>query len=107
LSDEAARQRTKTRFFIEGWLRGSVRVRSFRRLGWYLWGDENLRNKANMRDIAHCEVDAENYVNLLVATIHQSLNPASDQVMEAVKELYECINVLAQDIDDTDHFAHQ
>jgi len=81
-------------------------VRSFHRLGMYLWGDEKLRNKANIRDITHCEVDAEKYVNQLVATIHESPSPASSQVMEAVKDLYECINVLAPDIDDAGYFTN-
>jgi hypothetical protein len=107
MSDETdiTTQRTRVHLFIEGRLNGKVKVKSFKRLGGYLGRDyEHRKSYGFSSEPSLWETDAENYVNRLVAIITKTSNPSSEQVTEAVKRLYESINVLAQDIEGSNYF---
>jgi hypothetical protein len=104
MSDDAAIQRTRVKLFIEGRLRGKVTVRSFHGLGMYIWSNQTLRGKADMSSPSLMEVDAENYFNRLVGIFQNTSGSSPERVAAAAKELYEYINVLAQEIDGAEYF---
>lgn len=101
---DMATQRMRVHLFIEGRLNGKVKVRSYRRLVDYFRGAKDNEKYGLSSVVGLWESDAQNYLNHLVAVINKTSNPASEEVTEAVKELYECINVLAEDIIGSNYF---